>query len=275
MTASDRALVVASAGDEHAGYVGERLEHRGLVLDRVLRDSGSIPRVAPADVPLVVLLGSAWSVVTPADHATLESECALVRSAVDAGTPVLAICYGAQVVAHALGGRVERASVPEIGLTEVESHDPSLVSRGPWWAFHTDVMTAPPAASVVARNACGVQAFTLPGVLGVQFHPEVVPAKLAEWLRRFPELVSAAGVAAEDLVRQAHDRERSSRAAAYALVDAFLARSPVSDEPTRQALPARRGARHDTETAEQRSSSATVVLGDRGEQAVRDGVPMP
>jgi GMP synthase-like glutamine amidotransferase len=220
------ALVVASALDADAGFVGDRLEQRGFVLRTVFRDAAGVPAtIAAAGHPdLVVLLGSEWSVHAPVEPLSLEAECSLVRSARSSQTPVLGLCYGAQVLAHAFGGRVSAASRPEIGLVEVDTSDPDLVPAGPWAAFHVDVLEPPPDATVVARNSCGVQAFVLPGVLGVQFHPEVRPGVLDGWSRRFPDLVLDAGLHPAELVAKASDREDDSRRAAYALVDTFLAR---------------------------------------------------
>jgi GMP synthase-like glutamine amidotransferase len=220
------ALVVASAIDADAGFVGDRLQECGYLLRTVFRDGGGVPTtVAAAGHPdLVVLLGSEWSVHAPVERDSLEAECALVRSARATQTPVLGLCYGAQVLAQAFGGSVTLARQPEIGFVEVETSDPDLVPTGPWTAFHVDVLEPPADATVVARNECGIQAFVLPGALGVQFHPEVRPSVLADWSHRFPDLVLDAGLQPADLVAQARDREDDSRAAAYALVDAFLAR---------------------------------------------------
>jgi GMP synthase-like glutamine amidotransferase len=224
---SDRtALVVASAIDADAGFVGDRLQQRGYLLRSVFRDGGGVPTTieAAGHPDLVVLLGSEWSVHTPAERGSLEAECALVRSARATQTPVLGLCYGAQVLAQAFGGSVTPAREPEIGFVEVETSDPALVPSGPWTAFHVDVLEPPADATVVARNECGVQAFVLPGALGVQFHPEVRPDVLADWSRRFPDLVHDAGLQQAEMVARARDREDDSRTAAYALVDAFLSR---------------------------------------------------
>lgn len=218
-------LVVANVTDADAGYVGERLEQRGFELRTVHRESGEVPAEA-GGAAVVVLLGSEWSVHAPADAATLDLECRLVRSAQGTGVPVLGLCYGAQVVAHAFGGSVSPASSPEIGFVPVDSEDEHLVPTGPWPQFHVDVLAPPADARVLARNACGVQAFLLPGVLAVQFHPEVRPATLDDWARRFPDIVAAGGLDRATLVGQARAREPSARAAAYALVDAFLDRVP-------------------------------------------------
>lgn len=225
------ALVVANVIDADPGFVGDRLEQRGYLLRTVFREGGGVPRTieAAGEPDLVVLLGSEWSVHAPVDRDSLEAECDLVRSARTADVPVLGLCYGAQVLAQAFGGTVTAARQPEIGLVEVRSNDPDLVPAGPWTAFHVDALEPPADATVVARNECGVQAFVLRGALGVQFHPEVRPQVLDDWSRRFPELVVDAGLERGELVQQARDSEEGSRDAAYALVDAFLARLVPAD----------------------------------------------
>ncbi len=222
--ASRTVLVVANSTDMDAGYVGERFVDRGFRLQAVRRDHGEVPGLAPDDVAAILLLGSEWSVHSPVDEKALRAEYALVRSARNAGVPVLALCYGAQLVAAALGGRVSAAAQPEVGLVFVESADEDLVPTGPWSAFHVDVLEPPPDARVVARNGCGTQAFSLPGVLAVQFHPEVRPDTLADWSRRFPGLLEDAGLDPGDIIAEAEARQQEARAAAGALVDAFLNR---------------------------------------------------
>ena len=227
-------LVVGNRADPDAGYVGERLAGRGFDLVRTWREDGLAEEV-PTAAAAVLLLGSEWSVAHPVAPDVLEAECALVRSAGAVGVPVLGLCYGAQVLAHAYGGRVSVAPTPEVGLVSVDSVDEDLVPSGPWWAFHSDVIQPPAQARVLARNGCGLQAFELPGALGVQFHPEVRPAVLEDWLRRVPVMAAAAGAPSADLVALAVGREDEARAAAYALVDDFLTRFPVADgEPTQR-----------------------------------------
>jgi GMP synthase (glutamine-hydrolysing) len=98
------------------------------------------------------------------------------------GIPTLGICYGAQLMALDLGGKVERTGVSEFGktsMTAVESeHFANLPDEQTVWMSHRDTVTAPPAgADVVAEStSTPVAAFEQRerGLYGVQFHPEVV-----------------------------------------------------------------------------------------------------
>ena len=227
MSSTGSVLVVGNRADPDAGYVGDRLAEHGFMMSRSWREE-PLPGEVPADTVLVLLLGSESSVAAPVSPEPLAAECALVRSAGAKGVPVLGLCYGAQVLAHAYGGRVSVAPRPEVGLVEVETVDEARVPAGPWWAFHSDVIEPPGAARLLASNGCGVQAFELPGALGVQFHPEVRPVVLEDWLRRVPVMAAAAGASSEELVALAVQREHDTRAAAYALVDDFLERHRVA-----------------------------------------------
>ncbi len=98
------------------------------------------------------------------------------------GIPTLGICYGAQLLALELGGRVDRTDVSEFGRTELRATGGQLFASLPEdqsvWMSHRDTVVAPPAgATVVATSEhTPVAAFedSERGLYGVQFHPEVV-----------------------------------------------------------------------------------------------------
>jgi GMP synthase (glutamine-hydrolysing) len=100
------------------------------------------------------------------------------------GVPALGICYGMQLMAQELGGRVERTGVSEFGKTEVRADAGAsalfkgLPAEQSGWMSHRDSVTAPPdGARVTAGSpAAQIAAFEDPERLlyGVQFHPEVV-----------------------------------------------------------------------------------------------------
>ena len=108
-----RALIVANAGDDDPGFVGERMVQRGYEIELQYRDEPSLP-IDAEKFDVIVLLGSDWSVYWDhvADDVVRESQ--LVRNAADNDVPLLGICYGAQLMSHALGGSVEPAHRVEI-----------------------------------------------------------------------------------------------------------------------------------------------------------------
>ena len=100
------------------------------------------------------------------------------------GIPVLGLCYGAQLMSHVLGGKVERADVREYGKTEViidkrESKVFEGVSEKTiCWMSHFDYISkAAPGFNIVAHTAdCPVAAAENQekGLFAIQFHPEVL-----------------------------------------------------------------------------------------------------
>ncbi|MEJ2870888.1 gamma-glutamyl-gamma-aminobutyrate hydrolase family protein [Actinomycetospora sp. OC33-EN08] len=179
----------------------------------------------PSDVDAIAVLGSiegAWDDSVP----WLASEIAYVERAIAAGTPVLGICFGGQLLARVLGGSANRADGRhENGFrTIVSSCD--AIDDGPWMEFHFDSFTAPPTSEVLARSERCDQAFRLGAHLGVQFHPEITPAEFEIWAGRwagtpledrFDELgISTAGLRAE-----VAERAESSRVRAWRLFDDF------------------------------------------------------
>lgn len=99
------------------------------------------------------------------------------------GIPVLGICYGAQLIARLLGGKVEHAETSEYGKREFTFVKDSPLSEGipqtsVCWMSHTDRVSALPAGfEVLARTqSCPYTVFGEQNkkIYGVQFHPEVV-----------------------------------------------------------------------------------------------------
>ena len=118
------------------------------------------------------------------------------------GVPVLGICYGAQAMAHVLGGEVKPATVSEYGRTEVEVVGASKLfssveKNSVVWMSHTDrIVTAPENFSVTAAtNNCPIAAMEDPdkNFYAVQFHPEVVHT--VEGKKIFSNFVDICGVA--------------------------------------------------------------------------------
>lgn len=111
------------------------------------------------------------------------------------GIPVLGICYGAQLMAYALGGKVEPSAIKEYGKTPVDFDLSSDLFHGVdktsvCWMSHTDKIVEMPAgfAARAKSRACPVAAMenAEKKLYGVQFHPEVEhTAQGNEYLKNF------------------------------------------------------------------------------------------
>ena len=174
-----RVLVIRHHDIDSAGFIADAFEARGAELDvHLIPDDGPLP--SPEGVDHIVVLGAAPSVNDP--DSWIADELAWLRAVDQAGVPVLGICFGAQALCAALGGRVEAMGYREIGWTMVELLDHDAIPAGPWLEFHHDRCLLPPAATVLARNDVAVQAFRIGRHLAVQFHPEVDGPQLKRWL---------------------------------------------------------------------------------------------
>ena len=97
------------------------------------------------------------------------------------GIPVLGICYGAQLMAYLLGGKVERQDKKEFGKVEIKTKPDTFVGRvtggGDSWMSHGDQITQAPAGFAVSAysESCPYAALedSARGLYAVQFHPEV------------------------------------------------------------------------------------------------------
>jgi GMP synthase-like glutamine amidotransferase len=186
-----RALFIKHDHASPGGFVGDAFTSLGYDVTEftvVPEDRFGDPNVSvafpdPRNYDAVVAFGAVWSVH---DEKTIgnwiSDEIAFTREAIAGGVPVLGICFGGQMLAAALDGKVSRAPEPEIGWYLVDSADREPIDPGPWFQWHYDRFEVPAAARVLARTRAADQAFALGRSLGLQFHPEVTTAVLETWL---------------------------------------------------------------------------------------------
>src|SRR6185295_409741 len=103
----------------------------------------------------------------------------------DLKLPILGICYGQQLMAHLLGGKVEGSSEREFGRAQISVKKDSALTKDVWkkgskhqvWMSHGDKVTKlPKGFEVLAATPsapCAIIADEKRKIYGVQFHPEV------------------------------------------------------------------------------------------------------
>lgn len=181
------ALLNASHDDAHTPRNFRR--ELTATLDEYNVTAGEHPRNTEFDG--VVVTGSRSSVYWDEEWISPLSET--VREFVEAAVPTLGVCFGHQVLAHALGGSVSAMDEYELGYREVHQ-----VAADPWFEgvpnpflvfqTHSDAVSELPAgATLLAENDRGIQAFRYGSAVGVQFHPEY-DAETARSVTRRKEL---------------------------------------------------------------------------------------
>ena len=144
-------------------------------------DREPAPAIDAADAALV--LGAAADVEDTEANPWMAEDLRVVGELLSRRVPTLGVCLGAQLVAKAAGGSVERAPAPEIGWYEVAleagaEDDPllgGLPERFVSFQWHSYVAVPPAGSVALARSAHCLQGFRLADApaWGIQFHAEV------------------------------------------------------------------------------------------------------
>ncbi len=169
-------VLVVDFGAQYAQLIARRVREAHVYSEIVPYDI-SAADVASRRPAALVLSGGPKSVHVPGAPA-------LDPAIFDLDVPMLGICYGAQVLAQQLGGRVERGGRGEYGRTDMTlSGDGGVLFEGlgahqSVWMSHFDAIVEPPAGAAITAKTTEVPVAAFEdratNRYGVQFHPEVV-----------------------------------------------------------------------------------------------------
>jgi len=184
----------------------------------------------------LIVLGGPMNVEDRHARTHLQTEIEVIGAALAAGKPVLGICLGAQLLAHALGAQVRRHDVSEIGwydlhLTDAGRSDPVLAAigaRAPVFQWHGYTFDLPPGAAHLASTlTCSHQAFRHgSNAYGFQFHLEMDQPLIERWLNlpAYRDDLVAAGLGRDAAAIHADTVPRiaAMQSAAHAVFNNFL-----------------------------------------------------
>ena len=183
-----KAIIIIDFGAQYSRLIARRVRESNTYCEIIPYDAGS-EILNEQDVIGVILSGGPNSVY--------EDDAPMAPAWVfDAGVPILGICYGMQLIAHQLGGKVESVTQREYGHTVIHKDGPGNVlfegldSEIPVWMSHGDrIEELPPGFRSLAyseNSPIAVMGNEEGTYFGIQFHPEVVHTPQgSEILRNF------------------------------------------------------------------------------------------
>jgi len=175
-----------------------------------------------------------WTINDPDWQQEVAAEKALVRRALVADMPILAICCGAHIVASVLGANISPCDHPEVGWCMVESRDDDLCPPGEWFLFHENGWSPVAGAVPLGWSDPAPQAVRFGRTLGVQFHPEATLTMIERWLELAPVRVAASGVdpamVLEDSIRLGQGPRERGRALVRRFVAEFVDGTAIAGE---------------------------------------------
>jgi len=203
-----RVLVVQHMAHEGLGRLQDWLPAAGVDVHPIHPYLGHrVPQSVEGDA--LVVLGGPMGCLDDEVAPWLPATRSLLATAIDDGVPTLGICLGAQLLAVAAGGSVERGALgPELGLGTVTVSQPDvLLPSGelPVVQWHFDTVTRLPesAALLGSSSRYAAQAFRVGEVAwGLQFHIEATPEMVGEWARVDADALSEEGRSRDEVVAE-------------------------------------------------------------------------
>ncbi len=173
MSKSFETVIILDFGSQYTQLIARKVRELGVYCE-IHPYNTPLEMITGKDIRGIILSGGPSSVYEEgAPHCS--------REVLDAGLPVLGICYGVQLLSYFLGGKVEPSSRREYGAAQIRIEKDGqlmtdLPAEFPVWMSHGDHVTEPPpgfSVTAVTESALGAIEDPSRGLYGLQFHPEV------------------------------------------------------------------------------------------------------
>lgn len=172
---SENRILIVDFGGQYNQLIARRVRESGVYSEIKSYEDVTIEKIKVFDPKGIIFTGGPQS-------AYLEDAPSVDTEVFSLGIPVLGICYGAQLMAYKLGGKIDSAPSSEYGRTDVVIDDKAGILKNAddvnvCWMSHTDYISTPPEGFVITAHTdeCPVAAMEdrAHGFYAVQFHPEV------------------------------------------------------------------------------------------------------
>jgi GMP synthase (glutamine-hydrolysing) len=196
----------------YEGVAGYRapIEAAGYDVDRIDVADPAFAGLDLCEPDLLIMMGGPMGVYEVEQHPWIACQMRRLALRLAADRPTLGVCFGAQMIAAALGATVYPGPRKEVGFHPVAIHDPQSPLRHiagvPVLHWHGDTFTRPEGVEILASSHIyDHQAFRRgPNLLALQFHAEMgLDPRFDAWIEQWPESVVEAG-GTEAQLRQAH-----------------------------------------------------------------------
>lgn len=215
----------------HEGVAGYRqpIEQAGYHVDRIDVSDPDFGSLDLREPDLLIMMGGPMGVYEHEAHPWIRCQLRRLALRLEADRPTLGVCFGAQMVAAALGAQVHPGHAKEVGFHPVTVHDREgplrHVENVPVLHWHGDTFTLPEGVDLLASSALYPhQAFSRGrNLLALQFHAEMgEDPRFDAWIEQGPDDIAAAGLC-PDRLRAAHDTHgQQAVAAGRAMIGQWL-----------------------------------------------------
>ncbi|QDK32123.1 MULTISPECIES: glutamine amidotransferase [Sphingomonadaceae] len=198
----------------HEGVAGFRqpIEDHGYLVDRIDVTDPAFASLDLAEPDLLIMMGGPMGVYEQEAHPWIACQMRRLARRLEADRPTLGVCFGAQMIAAAMGADVYPGPSKEVGFHPVRVHDHIVdsplrhIAGVPVLHWHGDTFTLPGNVELLASShVYDHQAFRRgSNILALQFHAEMgMDPRFDAWMEQWPEAVVEAG-GSETALRAAH-----------------------------------------------------------------------
>ncbi len=182
-----KVIAIQHVSHEPMGYIEDILREKGIEYEYIHVYEGEKPEIR--DATHIVIMGGPMGVYEEDRYPFLAEEKEMIRQAFKRNIPILGICLGAQLIANALGKRVYPYK-KELGWFKVRKFEDDSVTKDlpeilTVFQWHGDTFDLPDGAKLLyAGDLVRNQAFRIGNAIGLQFHLEVTPEIVRDWVER-------------------------------------------------------------------------------------------